>query len=105
MIGARLSPRTEAHRPGRCRFSVIFFAALAFEPDVGTATYTPDPGETIDPAVLAERNTQLLATVNGRIRTWLPRIVFVLVPLFAVFVMLVCRRRGAFASRSRAEFR
>jgi hypothetical protein len=75
-------------------FSVLFFTAFAFAPDVGQSSYTAGPGEVIDPEVAAERATALLSAMNDVLNRWLPRAMFVLVPLFAAFVMLACRGRG-----------
>jgi hypothetical protein len=75
-------------------FSVIFLTALAFAPDLGQATYTPDPDEVIDPAALAAQNAAMLARANVVFHLWIPRAMFLLVPVFAAFVMLACRGRG-----------
>jgi hypothetical protein len=75
-------------------FSVLFFTTLAFAPDIGQATYTPDPGEVIDPVAVAERTNAMLSTMNDVLNRWLPRAMFLLVPLFAAFAMLACRGRG-----------
>lgn len=55
--------------------------------------YTLDPGEVADPATV-ERVAQTERTVTEALYVWLPRAMFVLVPLFAAFVMLVRRRSG-----------
>jgi hypothetical protein len=70
-------------------FSVLFFAAFALSPNFLHASYTPRPGETVDPAVVAQRSHELLVAANDGLNRWLPRIMFVLMPIFAALVMLV----------------
>jgi hypothetical protein len=54
---------------------------------------TPDPGETVDPAVL-NRVSEVELTISTALNVWLPRAMFVLVPLFAALVMWRRRRSG-----------
>lgn len=74
-------------------FSVLFFAAFALAPNLLRISYTADPGETIDPAVVAQQSNELRAAANDAINVWLPRVMFVLMPMFAALVMLVRPRR------------
>jgi hypothetical protein len=75
--------------------SVLAFALLTFLNSIGDVNieYTPNPGETVDPAVV-ERMAEVERTVGTALAVWAPRAMFVLVPLFAAFVMLVRRRDG-----------
>ncbi len=75
--------------------SILAFALLTFLNSLGDVNfeYTPSPGETVDPAVV-ERMAEVERTVGTALAVWAPRAMFVLVPLFAAFVMLVRRRDG-----------
>jgi hypothetical protein len=75
--------------------SVLAFAMRAMFGEYAgvTVEYIPDPGEVVDPAVLA-RTIEIERTVEDTINVWLPRAMFVLVPLFAALVMLFRRRGG-----------
>ena len=75
--------------------SVVSFAcAVAFGGfDAVNLQYTADPGEVVDPATI-ERLEQTERTITEAVYVWLPRAMFVLVPLFAAFVMLFRRRSG-----------
>jgi hypothetical protein len=75
--------------------SVLSFAfAAAFGGfDAVNIQYTPDPGETVDPAQL-ERMAEAERIATEALFVWLPRAMFVLVPLFAVLVMLFRRKGG-----------
>jgi hypothetical protein len=75
-------------------FSVLFFATFAFAPNFVNAKYTPDNAETIDPAVLAQKTNEIRAAANQAFNLFLPRVMFVLMPIFAALVMLVRRRSG-----------
>jgi hypothetical protein len=55
--------------------------------------YTPSPGEIPDPAAL-ERAAETERTIVTDLNVWLPRAMFVLVPLFAGLVMLMRRQSG-----------
>jgi hypothetical protein len=71
-------------------FSVLYFAALAFTSTMSQVGYTPDPGETIDPRAIE----QLRETLNHITNQWVPRAMFVLVPVFGALVMLVNKKTG-----------
>jgi hypothetical protein len=75
-------------------FSVLFFAAFALAPSLSELSYTPDNVETLDPAAVAQRTAEIRAAANDAINQWLPRLMFVLMPIFATLVMLVRRRSG-----------
>jgi uncharacterized membrane protein YgdD (TMEM256/DUF423 family) len=75
-------------------FSVLFFAAFAFAPSLFQLRYTPDGVETLDPALVAQRTAEVRAAANEAINRWLPRVMFLLMPIFAALVMLVRRRSG-----------
>lgn len=53
-------------------------------------TYTPDPGEVITPEIEA-RMAETSRAVDEALKVWMPRAMFVLVPLFAALVMLFRR--------------
>lgn len=75
--------------------SILSFAIsglLGRYDDGVTFESTPDPGETVDPAVV-NRVSEVELTVSTALNVWLPRAMFVLVPLFAALVMR--RRRGS----------
>jgi len=76
--------------------SILSFAisGLVGRYDEGvTGEYIPDPGETVDPAVL-NRMSEVELTVSTALNVWLPRAMFVLVPLFAALVMRRRRHSG-----------
>jgi hypothetical protein len=75
--------------------SVVMFAANALFGAFGDVNfeYTPNPGEEFDPALAARAAATESAMVSA-INVWLPRAMFVLVPLFAALVMLVRRHSG-----------
>lgn len=75
--------------------SILAFAiASAFGGfDEVNVDYTPDPGETVDTAQI-ERAAEAELTVTTALNVWLPRAMFVLVPLFAALVMLFRRHHG-----------
>jgi hypothetical protein len=75
--------------------SVLSFALAAVFGglDAVNFEYTPGPGETVDPAQV-ERAAQVERTVTDAFYVWLPRAMFVLVPLFAALVMLFRRNTG-----------
>jgi hypothetical protein len=75
--------------------SVLAVAIGAFGGLDPTLQYTPEPGDT--EATLEEGRVRVEAaerTVNTAFNVWLPRAMFVLVPLFAALVMLVHRDSG-----------
>ena len=74
-------------------FSVIAFALGAALPDGMNIQYTPAPGETASPEVQAQLERTVDA-VNATLDAWVPRAMFVLVPLLAAFVMLVRQGSG-----------
>jgi hypothetical protein len=75
--------------------SILAFAASALFGRFGEVdfSYTPDAGETVDPAML-ERAAEVERTISAALTVWMPRAMFVLVPLFAALVMLFRRRGG-----------
>ena len=75
-------------------FSVLFFAAFALAPTLIQLTYRPDDAEKLDPATIAQRVAEIRAAANDAINHWLPRAMFVLMPIFAALVMLVQPRKG-----------
>lgn len=75
-------------------FSVLFFAAFALAPTLLELTYKPDDAETLDAAALAQRAAEIRAAANDAFNRWLPRLMFVLMPIFAALVMLVRPRKG-----------
>jgi hypothetical protein len=75
-------------------FSVLFFAVFAFAPTQLQVKYTPDAAETLDPAALAQKSNEIRTAANQALNTYLPRAMFVLMPIFAALVMLVRRRSG-----------
>ena len=75
-------------------FSVIFFAAFALAPSLLRISYTPDPGNTVDSAFVAQQSKEIREAANDALNVWLPRVMFVLMPIFAALVMLVRRRSG-----------
>src|SRR4029078_9925223 len=75
-------------------FSVLFFAAFALAPSLLRISYTPDPGGTIDPAFVAQQSKEIRAAANDALNVWLPRVMFVLMPIFAGLVSFVRCRSG-----------
>jgi len=77
-------------------FSVLFFATLALAPDVINInyTYTADPGEQVDLGAIARTKDELRKAVNDATNTWVPRLMFVLMPAYAALVMLLRRKSG-----------
>jgi hypothetical protein len=75
--------------------SVLAFGlrALLGADDYADFQYTAEPGEVTDPAML-ERVAEAERTMNTAVAVWLPRAMFVLVPLFAALVMLFRRHGG-----------
>ena len=55
--------------------------------------YVTDAGETVDPAML-NRVSEVELTISTALNVWLPRAMFVLVPLFAALVMRRRRHSG-----------
>jgi hypothetical protein len=74
-------------------FSVLAFALGAAVPEAVNIQYTPSPGEAVAPEVQAQidRTTD---TVSAALDAWVPRAMFLLVPLLALFVMMVRRKSG-----------
>jgi len=75
--------------------SILSFALAAFGgfDDSVNFEYTPDPGEVVTQAQIDEAaNTE--SSVGAALVVWLPRAMFVLVPLFAALVMLFRRGSG-----------
>jgi hypothetical protein len=85
-------------------FSVVYFAVSAAFPNASTDGFnvelTPNAGETqadIDARLETlgfSDNQALRDETNRRIRAWLPRAMFVLVPFFAVLVAVLLRGSG-----------
>jgi len=75
--------------------SILFFAisGLLGRYEESVDFYVTDPGETVDPAML-NRVSEIELTISTALNAWLPRAMFVLVPLFAVLVMRRRRRSG-----------
>jgi hypothetical protein len=69
------------------------FRALFGVPDSVNLEYNPDPGEVVDPVML-ERTAETERTISRAMNVWLPRAMFVLVPLFAALLMLFRRSGG-----------
>jgi hypothetical protein len=76
--------------------SVLSFALAAMFGGLDPVNfqYTADPGEAVDP-LQVERVADAERTLTQAVYVWLPRAMFVLVPLFAALVMLF-RRKTAF---------
>jgi hypothetical protein len=74
-------------------FSVLFFAALALVPNALDVryTYTPDADEQVDSALVERKEAEIRSAVNDVTNRWIPRLMFVLMPVFGALVMLVCR--------------
>jgi hypothetical protein len=85
-------------------FSVLFFAAFAFAPNLINVnyTYTPSKNEQVDPAVVVGFDATVIERKKIEIRTavnevtthWVPHAMFVLMPVFAGLVMLFRRNNG-----------
>ncbi len=75
-------------------FSILFFALFALAPDLITVRYTPDETEVLDPNLIEERRQLMVAAVNEVTNRWVPRLMFLMVPIFAALVMLVRRKSG-----------
>ncbi len=85
-------------------FSVLFFAAFAFAPNLINInyTYTPSKNEQADPAVDVRFDPQVIEQKKGEVRRavnevtghWVPHAMFVLMPAFAGLVMLFRRKSG-----------
>ena len=85
-------------------FSVLFFAAFAFAPNLINVnyTYTPSPNEQVDPAVdqrfdpefIARKKSDIRRAVNEVTGHWVPHAMFLLMPVFAGLVMLFRRKSG-----------
>lgn len=85
-------------------FSVVFFAAFAFAPNIinVTYTYTPSKGAQadpsvdvrFDPAVIEQKKAEVRTAVNEVTTHWVPHAMFVLMPAFAGLVMLFRRKSG-----------
>lgn len=75
--------------------SILAFASSALFGSFGAVNfdYITDPGEAVDPAML-QRMEELERTISTALTVWMPRAMFVLVPLFAALVMLFRRRGG-----------
>ena len=76
--------------------SVVYFAVAAFAPSA-TFRITVAPDKAASPqeaARLEQRRAALQEAVSATITEWVPRAMFVLVPLFAALVALVDRRSG-----------
>lgn len=73
-------------------FSVMYFAIAAFAPSTAfRVNITLRPG---DPPGELERLEELQKKGNEALAHWTPRVMFVLVPLFAVLVAPVARKSG-----------
>jgi hypothetical protein len=75
--------------------SILSFALAAFGSfdNAVNFEYTPDPGEVADPAQI-EQTAAAEGSIGHALTVWLPRAMFVLVPLFAALVMLFRRGSG-----------
>jgi hypothetical protein len=75
--------------------SVLAFAMSALFGGFGDVDfeYTPDAGEVPNPALM-ERAAEAERTITTALNVWMPRAMFLLVPLFAALVMLVRRGSG-----------
>jgi hypothetical protein len=76
--------------------SVVYFGVAAFAPSA-TVRITVPPDQVDSPeeaARLEQRRAELQGAVNATISQWVPRALFVLVPLFAAFVALADRKSG-----------
>jgi len=74
--------------------SILSFALGAFGGfDSVNFEITPDAGEAVTPAQVEEA-TGVQSSIGSALNVWLPRAMFVLVPLFAALVMLFRRGSG-----------
>jgi hypothetical protein len=75
--------------------SILAFAIAPFGTfsDNARFEFRPSEGETINP-VQAEQVAEGQRVLDNSLEVWLPRAMFVLVPVFAAFVMLFRRRSG-----------
>jgi hypothetical protein len=76
-------------------FSVLYFAVAAYSPNTTLLiTVRPtDPQEAATPA--SQQELAALRQAGGRaLVEWVPRVMFVLVPVFAALIWLVTRRSG-----------
>jgi len=73
-------------------FSVVFFAVMQVAPSGLHVQITSR--DAVDPQVLQERTQEAIVAVNEITHVWVPRAMFLLVPVFAALVMLVRRRAG-----------
>src|SRR6185369_6602818 len=85
-------------------FSVLFFAAFAFAPNLihVNFTYTPSKNEQVapaddprsDPKFIERKKAEIRTAVNEVTGHWVPQVMFVLMPVFAGLVMLFRRNSG-----------
>lgn len=85
-------------------FSVLFFAAFAFAPNLINVnyTYTPSENEQVaaaddprsDPTFIEQKKAEIRRAVNEVTGRWVPHAMFVLMPVFAGLVMLFRRKSG-----------
>jgi hypothetical protein len=75
-------------------FSVLFFATGQLVPSAANVEVFETNGSSIDREVLEQRTRQAIAAVSDAVNVWVPRAMFVLVPLFALLVMWARRRSG-----------
>jgi hypothetical protein len=84
-------------------FSVLFFAAFSFAPNLINVnyTYTPSKNEQVeaadersDPKFIERKKTEIRTAVNEVTGHWVPHAMFVLMPVFAGLVMLFRRKSG-----------
>jgi hypothetical protein len=85
-------------------FSVLFFAAFAFAPNLINVnyTYTPSKNEQVDPtvdvrfdpAVIEQKKAEIRRAVNEVTGHWVPHAMFLMMPAFAGLVMLFRRKSG-----------
>jgi hypothetical protein len=73
-------------------FSVLFFAVMQFTPS-GIRVQLK-AGDAVDPQQIQQRTQEAIAAVNDVTHVWLPRVMFLLVPVFGGIVMLFRRRSG-----------
>jgi hypothetical protein len=69
---------------------------FAFAPDLIRVnfSFTPDEGDVVDPARVEEMRQLMVAGVNDVTNTWVPRLMFLMLPIFAALIMLVRRKTG-----------
>ena len=73
-------------------FSVLFFAVMQFAPSRMHVEITSR--DAVNSQVLQERTQEAIAAVNEVTNVWLPRVMFLLVPVFGARVMLLRRKSG-----------